>query len=103
VCKSEKIILLKRGEVITPFLKDCLLICSKQMFDFAFLLVFLAEYYLGDEIKEEEMQRACGTYWRGWGHDGVMIICCRLLLEKLGGKRPLAKVDVHGKAWKRLM
>jgi hypothetical protein len=33
----------------------------------------------------------------------MMIICCRPLLEKLEGKRPLAKVDVHGKAWKRLM
>jgi hypothetical protein len=39
------------------------------MFDFTFLLVFFTKYYLGDEIKEEEMQRACGTYWVGWGLD----------------------------------
>jgi hypothetical protein len=37
------------------------------MFDIAFSLVFLAEYYLGDEIKEEEMHRACDTYWEGLG------------------------------------
>lgn len=32
------------------------------MFDYAFSLVFLTKYYLGTEIKEEEMQRACGMY-----------------------------------------
>ena len=68
-CKSEKIMLLKRGAVITPFLQDCLLICLRQMFEFAFLLVFLTKYYLGDEIKEEEMHRACGTCGRVGGHN----------------------------------
>jgi hypothetical protein len=40
------------------------------MFDFAFLLVFLTKYYLGNEIKEEEMHRACDTC--GWGRGGMM-------------------------------
>jgi len=56
------------------------------MFDFAFLLVFLTKYYLGNEIKEEEMHRACDTY--GGGHDE---------------NRPIAKVDMQGRAWTRLM
>jgi len=68
-CISEKIMLLRRGAVITPFLRDCLLICLKQMFDFAFSLVFHTKYYLGDEIKEEEMHRACGIYGGVGGHD----------------------------------
>ena len=38
------------------------------MFDFAFLLVFLTQYYLGDEIKEEEMHRAV-AHMGGEGHD----------------------------------
>ena len=56
---------------------------------------------MGDEIKEEEMHKACGTYGGGLG--GMMKICYRVLLEKLDGKRPTAEVDVHGRAWTRLM
>ena len=33
----------------------------------------------------------------------MMKICYRVLLEKPDGKRPIAKVDVHGRAWTRLM
>lgn len=62
---SEKIIHLKRGEVMTPFLQDCHSF-KKKKFVFTFLLVFLNKYYLTDEIKEKEMHRACGTYG---GHD----------------------------------
>jgi len=43
------------------------------MFDFAFLLVFLTKYYLGDEIKEEEMHRACGTYGGVVVHDESLL------------------------------
>ena len=45
------------------------------MFDFAFSLIFLIKYYLVDEIKEEEMHRACGTYGGVGGHDESLLQC----------------------------
>jgi hypothetical protein len=56
------------------------------MFDFAFLLMILTKYYVGDEIKEEEMGRACGTFGAGVLKNGY-----RVLLEKLEGKRPCGR------------
>ena len=37
------------------------------------------------------------------GLGGMMKVCYSVLLEKPDGKRPIAKVDVHGRAWTRLM
>jgi len=37
------------------------------------------------------------------GLGGMMKTCYRVQLEKLDRKRPIAKVDVHGRAWTRLM
>jgi hypothetical protein len=50
----------------------------------------LTKYYSGDQLKEDQMDRACGTY-RGEER------CIQELVGKPEGKRPLVKIQAQDK------